>query len=110
MKAGAEQLRKLCRDILGAQGVNADDASIVGDVLVEANLRGHDSHGVVRIPQWVKGLEAGAIRDLLACVPGRAESPGAATEPHPWLDAPCGTGTVKLPADRSEFMLNTAYS
>ncbi len=61
MKAGAEQLRELCRDILGARGVKEDDASLVGDVLIEANLSGHDSHGVVRIPQWVKGLEAGAI-------------------------------------------------
>ena len=57
MKADAEQLRKLCRYILGAQGENRDDASLVGDVLVEADLCGHDSHGVVRIPQWVKGLE-----------------------------------------------------
>ncbi len=67
MKAGAEQLRKLCRDILGARRVKADDASLVGDVLVEANLCGHDSHGVVRVPQWVKGLDAGAIN--AGCAP-----------------------------------------
>jgi LDH2 family malate/lactate/ureidoglycolate dehydrogenase len=61
VKTDAGHLQALCRDILGAQGVGADDALIVGDVLIEANLRGHDSHGVVRIPQWVKGLKAGAI-------------------------------------------------
>ncbi len=61
MKLEAEYLRGLSRAIFRAQGVSERDAGIVTDVLVEANLRGHDSHGVVRIPGWVEGLEAGAI-------------------------------------------------
>lgn len=40
------------------------DANVVGDALVEANLRGHDSHGVIRIPKWVSGLEIGAINPM----------------------------------------------
>ena len=88
MKAGAEQLRKLCRDILGAQGVNGDDASIVGDVLIEADLCGHDSHGVVRIPQWVKGLKAGAIN--ARCAPKvMRETPATAL-----IDGDRGLGPV----------------
>ncbi len=67
MKLQAEHLRKLSRAIFHAQGVSERDAGIVTDVLVEANLRGHDSHGVVRIPGWVEGLEAGAIN--AGCAP-----------------------------------------
>jgi len=31
-------------------GLAADDARLVAETLVEANLRGVDSHGVVRLP------------------------------------------------------------
>ena len=60
-KTSAEHLYKLVRKIFRRRGVSSTDTTAVTNVLVEANLRGHDSHGVVRIPQWVKGLEAGAI-------------------------------------------------
>ena len=57
----AEHLRAVTERVFGARGVSAADARFVTDVLVEANLRGHDSHGVVRVPKWVIGLESGAI-------------------------------------------------
>ncbi len=40
-------------------GVPAADASTVANSLVGANLRGHDSHGVMRIPQYVDFLRKG---------------------------------------------------
>ncbi len=42
-----------------AVGVPESDASIVADNLIGANLRGHDSHGVLRIPQYVDFLRKG---------------------------------------------------
>jgi len=36
-----------------------DDAATVADVLVWANLRGHDSHGVSRVPRYVEMMDAG---------------------------------------------------
>ncbi len=57
----AEHLRAVTERVFGARGVSAADVGFVTDVLVEANLRGHDSHGVVRVPKWVIGLESGAI-------------------------------------------------
>jgi uncharacterized oxidoreductase len=42
-----------------AVGVPAADASIVATSLVGANLRGHDSHGVMRVPQYVDLLQRG---------------------------------------------------
>ena len=45
-----------------AAGVPADQARIVTDHLVEANLLGHDSHGIRRLPAYVRGLQTGNIR------------------------------------------------
>ena len=56
-----ERLRALTEKIFQALGVRKTDAQFVTDVLVEANLRGHDSHGVVRVLKWAGGLKAGAI-------------------------------------------------
>ncbi len=50
MKVLVEELRQLCMDILGNQGLNEDDARIVSDAVLEAELRGRPAHGVIRIP------------------------------------------------------------
>ena len=42
-----------------AGGVPANEAEIVARHLVGANLRGHDSHGVMRIPQYLDMLRNG---------------------------------------------------
>jgi len=39
-----------------AGGVPADEAQVVADSLIGANLAGHDSHGVIRIPQYLKAI------------------------------------------------------
>jgi LDH2 family malate/lactate/ureidoglycolate dehydrogenase len=41
-----EELRKLGREIFSSQGATFEKASLVSDTCVEANLTGHDSHGV----------------------------------------------------------------
>jgi hydroxycarboxylate dehydrogenase B len=45
-----------------AVGVPEADASVVAENLVGANLRGHDSHGVLRIPQYIDFLRKGDYR------------------------------------------------
>ena len=42
-------------------GVPAADALIVADHLVEADLRGHPSHGVIRVPSYVTACHEGRI-------------------------------------------------
>ena len=49
-----EELRSLARAIFAAGGSGENEAEIVADHLVEANLRGHDSHGVGLIPLYVR--------------------------------------------------------
>ena len=57
----AARLEGLARDIFVARGVPADDAAWIATMLVRANLRGHDSHGVIRIPQYVTALVRGTL-------------------------------------------------
>lgn len=59
-----EELLNLAQTIFVAKGVPEPEANLVADSLVEANLRGHDSHGVIRIPKWATGLESGAINPI----------------------------------------------
>jgi LDH2 family malate/lactate/ureidoglycolate dehydrogenase len=42
-------------------GVAGEDAHITADVLVQANLRGIDSHGVARLVRYVNGLRDGVM-------------------------------------------------
>lgn len=43
-------------------GFTLQDAELISDHLVTANLRGVDSHGVIRIPYYVEGVEKGYLR------------------------------------------------
>ncbi|MGQ0796256.1 MAG: Ldh family oxidoreductase [Methanobacteriota archaeon] len=55
-------LRAFCEAVFRKLGVPPEDARITTDVLVLADLRGVDSHGVARLPRYVTGLRQGAIR------------------------------------------------
>jgi uncharacterized oxidoreductase len=57
----AALLERLTRDIFNARGVPPDDAAWVATMLVRANLRGHDSHGVIRVPQYAAALKSGTL-------------------------------------------------
>ena len=58
----ATALQSLTERIVRAMGSEADEAAIVATHLVEANLRGHDSHGVGMLPHYVRNLTSGALR------------------------------------------------
>src|SRR5262249_62083983 len=52
----APQLEDLATRICAAVGAPDSDARWIATLLVRANLRGHDSHGVIRIPQYVTAV------------------------------------------------------
>ena len=58
---GQEELGRFIRDALMARGACAEDAAVVADGLVWANLRGVDGHGVSRLPSYLKMIERGDI-------------------------------------------------
>ncbi|MDT7890242.1 MAG: Ldh family oxidoreductase [Desulfurococcales archaeon] len=55
------ELEKFTRAIFMKLGFSEEHANIVAGNLVLANLRGVDSHGVVRIPYYAEGVESGKI-------------------------------------------------
>jgi len=57
----ANDLRLLVRSIFERRGLSARDAGIMAECLVHANLRGTDSHGVMRLPHYVQRLEKRSI-------------------------------------------------
>jgi LDH2 family malate/lactate/ureidoglycolate dehydrogenase/quinol monooxygenase YgiN len=84
----AEALLSLANDVFQRAGVPLDEAHIVAHALVQADLRGMQSHGVLRIPIYVEKIRAGGFR------PGHkgtvvSESVGTAL-----LDAEDGLGQV----------------
>lgn len=56
MKLSAEQLKKTAIKILIAGGSSQEEAEIVAQHLIEANLKGHDSHGIGMLVQYVQSL------------------------------------------------------
>ncbi len=61
MNISPEKLRKYSIEIFTKAGVCENDAAIVAEELVTANLYGVDSHGVLRIPQYVEEINKGNI-------------------------------------------------
>src|SRR5499427_5705129 len=44
-----------------AAGLSSTDADILAGLMVEADLRGSDTHGVIRLPLYLRRLKAGGI-------------------------------------------------
>jgi hydroxycarboxylate dehydrogenase B len=57
-----DQLLDFTRALFVAGGVHAGEAAVVARSLVDANLAGHDSHGVIRVPQYLKALADGLLK------------------------------------------------
>jgi len=61
MRIDHDGLRRFTSDFLRAGGSGAEEARIVADHLVNANLAGHDSHGVGMLPHYTRNLKAGTL-------------------------------------------------
>lgn len=80
-------LRPFARRLFEAGGLDADKAGCVADVLIEADLMGHATHGLALAPQYLDALATGAMNaqgepqvlsDRGACITWRGRRlPGA---------------------------------
>ena len=62
MKITLQEERSIIIEILTRMEVTLEDAEIVADVTLDADLKGFSSHGIGRFPQYVKGLKYGTIK------------------------------------------------
>lgn len=56
-----QHLQDVCRQVLRVAGVPEDEVVAVVDHLLQASLRGYDSHGVMRLGQYVREIQQGTI-------------------------------------------------
>ena len=82
------RLESTATRIFEGLGAPPADAAWISHLLVLANLRGHDSHGVIRIPQYAEAVKTGGI-DPKSPVTVLAETPVTAR-----LDGGRGFGQV----------------
>jgi L-2-hydroxycarboxylate dehydrogenase (NAD+) len=57
----APAIRAFIRDALVVVQIPSDDAARIAELMTEADLTGADAHGVFRLPQYVKRVEAGGL-------------------------------------------------
>lgn len=73
----AAQLRAFAARLFRASGMDAQKADTVAEILLEADLMGHDTHGLALAPRYLDEIANGAmattgtpevVRDLGACI------------------------------------------
>jgi hypothetical protein len=57
----AKALEAFVADIFATAGCSAEEGGRIGRYLVSANLSGHDSHGVVRVPRYATQKKSGTV-------------------------------------------------
>lgn len=62
VRVAPERLRAAVRAIVARGGSGEREATLVAEQLVEANLTGHDSHGVGMLPRYVEALAEGGLK------------------------------------------------
>lgn len=61
-KLDHQKLRAFCGQLLAAGGVPVDDAALVAELLVRADLRGYPGHGVTRVRPYLAWIQDGTIK------------------------------------------------
>lgn len=60
-RISADRLRIFISLVFEKAGLPSSDARILGELITEADLRGTDTHGVFRLPLYVRRIKAGGI-------------------------------------------------
>lgn len=61
MKIYAPELQSLIHSVFASAGCNDGEAEAIARRLVDANLVGHDSHGVIQVPNYLKWIRSGDV-------------------------------------------------
>lgn len=62
VRVKTQELKDFVKDIFKKIGMSAEQAEITADVLVTADMRGIESHGVARLQRYVDDIKIGAIK------------------------------------------------
>ncbi len=62
IRVKTKELEQFTIEILKKSGLSQEDASITAEVLLSADMRGIESHGVARLKRYVDGIKNGIIK------------------------------------------------
>jgi LDH2 family malate/lactate/ureidoglycolate dehydrogenase len=57
----AETLKTFTQNAFQRVGVAESDANVIAQLMIEADLQGSDGHGIFRLPQYIRRLQAGGV-------------------------------------------------
>src|ERR1700759_4250572 len=57
----ADKLIEIAKGLLVAAGASEEEAAVIARYNIGANLVGHDSHGIILIPQYIERIKVGHI-------------------------------------------------
>ena len=57
----ADKLREIATALLRGAGASDEEAAIVSRHSIDANLAGHDSHGIIQIPTYIDRIDVGHL-------------------------------------------------
>jgi uncharacterized oxidoreductase len=60
-KVSGDAMQELVQKLFYKLGCSTEESTRIAKLLVRANLRGHDSHGLVRVNRYVKWLKSGIL-------------------------------------------------
>ena len=98
----AETLTQICLKVFRAVGVPDAESEVVTRSMVDANLTGHHSHGVIHLPKYIQEIEASLIQPG-ADIEVRRESPSTAVLNGNWGFGPViATRAVELAVQKAK--------
>ena len=75
-------LKDFCNQAYLKVGVPEDEAEIVADLLARSDLRGVETHGVMRLPIYIQRLQKGYVRVVCKITTVKEKGPTAFFEAH----------------------------
>ncbi|MGO9122164.1 MAG: Ldh family oxidoreductase [Desulfomonilaceae bacterium] len=75
-------LKAFCCQAYMKVGVPAEEAEIIAGLLARADLRGVETHGVTRLPIYIRRLQKGYVRKECRLTPVKDKGPTAFLEAH----------------------------
>ena len=87
----ADTLTNVCASVFERVGCSPQEARAVAASLVDSNLAGHDSHGVIRVPRYVSWVQEGELTPNQTPA-ALADAPGFAV-----IDGRFGFGQIMAP-------------
>ncbi len=95
-------LRRFCREVFETLGLTPEDALISAEVLVAADLRGIESHGVGRLWRYRNGLKTGLMLPDAKTTVVRQTPSSVVMNANGGMGAPAGVKAMGTVIDKAE--------